>query len=90
MAQGVFPATQAFKLNPDAADGQVIDFQYATSNLVLRSGYTMLIYIVNPDSLTINDIGLTISVTLYTAQAMYYREANVAAYVETAVTSSSL
>src|SRR3989304_6210491 len=54
-------------------------FTVASTDLVLRSGYTMLLYIVNPDSITINDIGLTVSVTLYTAQAMYYREANVQA-----------
>ncbi len=51
-------------------------FHVAGSDLVLKSGYTMLLYIVNPDSITINDIGLTVSITLYTAQAMYYREAN--------------
>jgi hypothetical protein len=72
---------QTFALNPDAVAGTEYDFTYSSSNLVLRSGYTMLIYIVNPDSITINDIGLTVSVTLYTAQAMYYREANVQAYV---------
>jgi hypothetical protein len=54
-------------------------FLVATTSLVLKSGYTMLAYIVNPDSITINDIGLTVSITLYTAQAMYYREANVQA-----------
>jgi hypothetical protein len=51
-------------------------FHVAGSDLVLKSGYTLLLYIVNPDSITINDIGLTVSITLYTAQAMYYREAN--------------
>ncbi len=55
------------------------NFTVAPSDLTLRSGYTMLIYVVNPDSITINDIGLTVSITLYTAQAMYYREANVQA-----------
>ena len=55
------------------------NFKTATNDLVLRSGYTLLVYIVNPDSITINDIGLTVSITLYTAQAMYYREANVQA-----------
>ncbi len=58
---------------------QPYPFKVAGSDLTLRSGYTMLIYIVNPDSITINDIGLTVSITLYTAQAMYYREANVQA-----------
>jgi len=57
-------------------------FQVANNALVLRSGYTLLLYIVNPDSITINDIGLTASITLYTAQAMYYREANVQAVDE--------
>jgi hypothetical protein len=53
------------------------NFTVANNDLVLRSGYTMMIYIINPDSITINDIGLTCSITLYTAQAMYYRESNV-------------
>ena len=57
------------------------DFNRATNDLTLKSGYTMMVYILNPDSITINDIGLTVSITLYTAQAMYYREANVQAYV---------
>jgi hypothetical protein len=60
-------------------DNVAYDFKVANSDLVLQSGYTLLIYIVNPDSITINDIGLTVSITLYTAQAMYYREANVQA-----------
>jgi len=55
------------------------EFTLASNDLVLRSGYTMMIYIINPDSITINDIGLTCSITLYTAQAMYYRESNVQA-----------
>jgi hypothetical protein len=60
-------------------DTKSYTLQVANNDLVLRSGCTMLVYIVNPDSITINDIGLTVSVTLYTAQAMYYREANVQA-----------
>ena len=72
---------QSLSLNPSAIGGTPYVFSPTSTNLVLRSGYTMLIYIVGPDSITINDIGLTVSVTLYTAQAMYYREANVQAYV---------
>jgi len=64
--------------------GTPYTFNYASTDLVLKSGYTMLIYIVNPDSITINDIGLTVSITLYTAQAMYYQECNVQAYSATA------
>jgi hypothetical protein len=79
-AQTGSATTQNLNLNPDETTGTAYTFQYATSDLVLRSGYTMLVYIINPDSITINDIGLTVSVTLYTAQAMYYRESNVQAY----------
>jgi hypothetical protein len=55
------------------------NFTVATDDLILRSGYTMLIYIENPDSISINDIGLTVSIEIFTAQAMYYRESNVQA-----------
>ena len=59
--------------------GSDYNFTVATDDLVLRSGYTMLIYIINPDSISINDIGLTVSIEIFTAQAMYYRESNVQA-----------
>lgn len=49
----------------------------ATDSLTLRSGYSMVLYINGPDSITINDVGLTVSITLNTAQAMYYVESNV-------------
>ncbi|HEY9753694.1 MAG TPA: hypothetical protein V6C97_00890 [Oculatellaceae cyanobacterium] len=65
--------------NPVTLGSTEYKFTVATNDLVLRSGYTMMIYIINPDSITINDIGLTCSITLYTAQAMYYRESNVQA-----------
>jgi hypothetical protein len=53
----------------------------ANSDLTLQSGKTMIIYIVSPDSITINDIGLTVAVTVFTSQAMYYKETNVQAFV---------
>ena len=56
--------------------GKGYNFTRAGNDLTLKSGYTMMIYVINPDSITINDIGLTVSITLYTAQAMYYRETN--------------
>jgi len=52
-----------------------------TTNLVLPSGETMVIYVDSPDSITINDIGLTVAFTVFTSQAMYYKETNVNAYV---------
>jgi len=49
----------------------------ATTDVTLPSGQTMILYITNPDSITVNDIGLTVGVTVFTSQAMYYQEANV-------------
>jgi hypothetical protein len=51
----------------------------ASSDLTLQSGKTIIIYVTSPDSITINDIGLTAAVTLFTSQAMYYKETNVQA-----------
>ncbi|MGD6934889.1 MAG: hypothetical protein ACQCN5_11850 [Candidatus Bathyarchaeia archaeon] len=71
-----------FSLTDDTAvtmGSKSYNFTRASNDLTLKSGYTMMIYIINPDSITINDIGLTVSITLYTAQAMYYRETNVQA-----------
>jgi hypothetical protein len=56
-------------------------FKQATSDLTLKSGETMIIYIKSPDSITINDIGLTVAITVFTSQAMYYKETNVQAHV---------
>ena len=51
-----------------------------TTDLTLKSGETMIIYVDTPDSITINDIGLTVAMTIFTSQAMYYKETNVQAY----------
>jgi hypothetical protein len=51
----------------------------ATTDLTLQSGKTMILFISSPDSITINDIGLTVAITVFTSQAMYYKETNVQA-----------
>ena len=55
------------------------DLDATTSDLTLQSGKTMIILIDSPDSITINDIGLTVAITVFTSQAMYYKETNVQA-----------
>jgi hypothetical protein len=51
----------------------------ATTSLILPSGSTMVIYVNNPDSIGITDIGLTVSIGIYSAQAVYYSETNIQA-----------
>ena len=60
--------------------GLTANAMLATGNLVLTSGSTIVIYLSSPDSITINDIGLTVAFTVFTSQAMYYKETNVNAY----------
>lgn len=50
-----------------------------TSDLILQSGQSMLVYILNPDSVSVNDIGVTVGITVFTANAQYYKESNVQA-----------
>ncbi|HLN88792.1 MAG TPA: hypothetical protein VK253_01890 [Candidatus Binatia bacterium] len=47
--------------------------------IVLASGNTVSIFIDSPDSIGTNDIGLTVAFTVFTSQAMYYKETNVQA-----------
>ena len=51
----------------------------ATKDLVLPSGSTMVLYVNDPDSVGLNDIGLTVSISLHSAQAVYYSEVNIQA-----------
>ena len=56
-------------------------FTKSSGDLALKSGYTMVIYIMNPDSITVKDVGITVGVTLFTANAQYYKECNIEAVV---------
>jgi hypothetical protein len=53
------------------------DFKQASTELTVQSGKTLIIYLTNPDSINVGDVGLTVSVNIFTSQAMYYKETNV-------------
>jgi hypothetical protein len=53
----------------------------ASNDLILRSGWSMIVYATNPDSISVNDIGVTVGFTVFTANAQYYKECNVGASV---------
>jgi hypothetical protein len=52
-----------------------------TTPITLKSGNTIAVYIAGdttaPGSVTVNDVGLTIAISIFTAQATYYKETNV-------------
>ena len=60
-------------------DSANVTLTQASTDLTLKSGYTMIVYIDDPDSLSLNDVGTTVGINIFTAQAQYYKECNVEA-----------
>ena len=54
-------------------------FDMATDDITLKSGYTMVLYMKNPDSIALNDVGVTVGITVFTSNAQYYKETNIEA-----------
>ena len=54
-------------------------FTAATGDLTLKSGWTVVLYMHNPDSIALNDVGITVGITVFTSNAQYYKEVNVEA-----------
>jgi len=59
--------------------GEGENFSQASNDLTLKSGWTIVLYIENPDSISSKDVGQTVGITVFTANAQYYVEANVEA-----------
>jgi hypothetical protein len=53
--------------------------QDTTEQITLKSGNTIIIYIKTPDSIALNDVGVTVGITAFTANAQYYKEVNIQA-----------
>jgi hypothetical protein len=60
--------------NPFGGTGS---FGLSSGELILNSGVSIVVYILAPQGVTIRDVGTTIGITVFTAQAMYYQETNV-------------
>jgi len=58
-------------------DDVYADFENATNDIPLASGDTLVVYIWNPDSISVNDIGTTVGITVFTENAQYYVECNI-------------
>lgn len=54
-------------------------FDQASDDITLKSGYTMVLYMKNPDSIALNDVGVTVGITVFTSNAQYYKETNIEA-----------
>jgi len=63
--------------NFEYVSGIIDDFSAASSDIPLASGDTLVVYIWSPDSISINDIGTTVGITVFTENAQYYVECNI-------------
>ena len=54
-------------------------FEQATDDVTLKSGWTMIVYVKDPDSIALNDVGVTCGLTIFSANAQYYKECNIQA-----------
>ena len=54
-------------------------FSRANGDITLKSGWTVVIYVMNPDSIALNDVGITCGITIFTSNAQYHKETNVEA-----------
>jgi len=52
-------------------------YENATADLSLKSGECLVIYIVDPGTISVGDVGVTCSITVFTASAQYKVEVNV-------------
>jgi hypothetical protein len=43
----------------------------ATSDITLPSGKSMVVYIMSSSGISVNDMGLTVGVALFTSQSLY-------------------
>jgi hypothetical protein len=73
------PYLTAVPANGGTVTGFADTLVTTTNNLILPSGNTMVIYFNSPDSVGLNDIGLTVSIAIHSAQAVYYSETNIQA-----------
>ena len=57
--------------------GSARTFIQSNDDLTLKSGWTIVIYVMNPDSIGVNDVGIPVGITILTANAQYQKSANV-------------
>jgi len=60
-------------------NSSVVSLLATKSDITLKSGYTIIVYISHPDSVGMNDIGTPVAVTVFTANAQWTQEVNVQA-----------
>jgi len=70
--------------NFEYTENRVASFSAASGDITLASGYTVIIFIENPDNISPKDIGTNVGIAVFTENGQYYVECS----VESAETSA--
>jgi hypothetical protein len=73
------PAISTANSTMIAIQGTARNFTRSTDDTTLKSGWTLVLYIGAPGSIALNDVGIPVGITVFTANAQYYKESNVQA-----------
>jgi hypothetical protein len=57
--------------NYEYTPGTVANFTQTLSDITLPSGYTIVVFIENPDNIRVSDVGNSISLTVFTEHSQY-------------------
>ena len=60
-------------------DGSNVTFSAVSTDICVPSGTELIIYVDQPDNVSCDDVGCTLSITVYTTRACYIEETNVEA-----------
>jgi hypothetical protein len=76
---GVTNATLSATADQGLINGTWVTLKAATGVITLKAGWTLVVYVMHPDSIGQNDVGTPCDVTVFTANAQWTQEVNVQA-----------
>jgi hypothetical protein len=72
-------ATKPYLEAPINGTSEYATLKNASSVITLKAGWTLVVYVMHPDSIGQNDVGTPCDVTVFTANAQWTQETNVQA-----------
>jgi hypothetical protein len=72
-------STSGYNKAPINGTTDLVSLKNAAGVITLKAGWTLVVYVMHPDSIGQNDVGTPCAVTVFTANAQWTQESNVQA-----------
>jgi hypothetical protein len=72
-------STSGYNQAPINGSADLVSLKSAAGVITLKAGWTLVVYVMHPDSIGQNDVGTPCAVTVFTANAQWTQEINVQA-----------